>query len=833
ENTEATCADGLDNDGDNYIDCDDWDCDSFLPCKEATNEQCSDLQDNDNDDDIDCDDIDCQENATICGGGTTSETSVAACADGTDNDSDGDIDCADSDCASLTICDTIIETTIEALRNPDHTDYDALEDNEQRLVRLSGVVVTSPLLQGSNELYRFFVQEAFPPADTRFHGIEVFASDQTPEIQPGDTITLDGLYDDYFGRLSIVYQGHTLTSSGTAVTTTSVESQNLATAEQAKPYEGVLIELTSVKITSNEEPLDPEENGWSEGDFWVVESSLSTSAVPLAVKVEYAAPSSNAADTTFGYLKGYLSMVWNIYRLFPRDASDYGAASATSDDDDSDGLSNAEEALLGTNAAVADTDGDGDNDLAEVVDVSVPADSDCDGKIDAIESSLDDGDGDSINDQSDSDDNDGANADPDGDGTPNSSDDDDDGDGLCDPGIGADIADVCTASGDNCPTTANADQANVDSDALGDVCDADIDGDDYCNPSACGIVAEQCAEANDNCPSVDNADQTDTDADGAGNACDGDDDNDGVDDGDDNCVLVPNGDQANTDGDINGNACDTDDDDDGIADGDDNCPLVSNGTQEDTDDDGVGDACEVSAATPLVGELMINELLADPYPSGGEGYHKCHYLPLPEEEDVLDGDVNCDGVRDTNQDEFVEFVNISGKTLDLTGCTINISDDAEPEFEFTEDSADPSKYIIDDKTAVVIFGGGDPVVSNFAGAKVFASSTEWFLTNSSNGAQVTLTCSDGSGGTTDITSAGYGSNFSDPVIQAGNIDQSLTRATDADGSTALVKHEEATGVISYCVDDTNTPCNASCTCIPAAYSPGTCINGVRFPDCLN
>ena len=171
--------------------------------------------------------------------------------------------------------------------------------------------------------------------------------------------------------------------------------------------------------------------------------------------------------------------------------------------------------------------------------------------------------------------------------------------------------------------------------------------------------------------------------------------------------------------------------------------------------------------------------------------------------------------------------------MDLTGCSVDISDHPGTEFDFSEDSTDPSKYIVDDKNAVVVFGGGAPVVSNFGGAKVFASSTDWWLTNDSSGAKITLICPDGSGGTVDITSAGYGSNYSSPVIQAGSIDQSLTRSTDGNGSTALVKHEDATGVISYCVDDTNTPCNASCTCIPATYSPGTCINGVRFPDCLN
>ena len=40
---------------------------------------------------------------------------------------------------------------------------------------------------------------------------------------------------------------------------------------------------------------------------------------------------------------------------------------------------------------------------------------------------------------------------------------------------------------DNCPNTANADQADFDNDGIGDVCDDDIDGDGVLN-------------ADDNCP---------------------------------------------------------------------------------------------------------------------------------------------------------------------------------------------------------------------------------------------------------------------------------------------------------------------------------------------
>lgn len=136
-------------------------------------------------------------------------------------------------------------------------------------------------------------------------------------------------------------------------------------------------------------------------------------------------------------------------------------------DDDNDGVADEYDAFPFNQAESRDTDGDGIGDNADT-------DDDNDGQSDADEAAC----------GSDPKDASSSSPDNDGDGSPDCVDPDDDNDG---------INDVV----DNCPVTANADQADGDGDGIGDVCDncltfanpgqADADGDgkgDTCDP--CG-----------------------------------------------------------------------------------------------------------------------------------------------------------------------------------------------------------------------------------------------------------------------------------------------------------------------------------------------------------
>ncbi|PCJ95295.1 MAG: hypothetical protein COA50_08770 [Flavobacteriaceae bacterium] len=161
---------------------------------------------------------------------------------------------------------------------------------------------------------------------------------------------------------------------------------------------------------------------------------------------------------------------------------------------------------------------------------------------------------------------------------------------------------------DNCPTIANADQADNDMDGQGDVCDDDDDNDtipdtedtfpldpdedtdtddDGIGNNADTDDDDDGTPDNEDAFPLDSNEDTDTDDDGTGDNTDTDDDDDGTPDNEDAFPLDPNED-TDTDDDGTGNNADTDDDDDGTPDNEDAFPLDPN-EDTDTDDDGTGD----------------------------------------------------------------------------------------------------------------------------------------------------------------------------------------------------------------------------------------------------
>ena len=110
ENTLLTCSDGIDNDGDTLLDCDDPDCRALgtaevpgpgmtvCPSEENNIYVCADGKDNDGDSFVDCEDNSCKATASCCVA-RAEEGSMETCSDGLDNDCNGYVDCADYACS--------------------------------------------------------------------------------------------------------------------------------------------------------------------------------------------------------------------------------------------------------------------------------------------------------------------------------------------------------------------------------------------------------------------------------------------------------------------------------------------------------------------------------------------------------------------------------------------------------------------------------------------------------------------------------------------------------------------------------------------------------------
>jgi len=98
--------------------------------------------------------------------------------------------------------------------------------------------------------------------------------------------------------------------------------------------------------------------------------------------------------------------------------------------------------------------------------------------------------------------------------------------------------------------------------------------------------------------------------------------------------------------------------------------------------------------TDLFSQLLINEFYAD-VATGAVG------------------DANGDGIRSAKEDEFIELVNPTNESVDITGYSIWVSEILRHEFDSTT---------LAPNSAIVIFGGGHPI-GIFGGSPVVLSSS--------------------------------------------------------------------------------------------------------------
>ena len=169
--------------------------------------------------------------------------------------------------------------------------------------------------------------------------------------------------------------------------------------------------------------------------------------------------------------------------------------------------------------------------------------------------------------------------------------------------------------------------------------------------------------------------------------------------------------------------------------------------------------------------FVLNEVLYDP-PSGSLG------------------DANGDGIRDANDDEFVELVNSYANSLDIGGYKLY---DADRLSINTANHEFPANTILNPGQAVVVFGGGTPT-GNFGGSLVFAASGQVLNLNNSGDVLTVKNDNDSVLFSFDVTAL------------SNNPNESYTRFPDLYGN--FTQHDSAsTGIL---------------------YSPGTRADGTDF-----
>tara|TARA_Y100000991_G_C21973393_1_gene350773 strand:+ start:1793 stop:2455 length:663 start_codon:yes stop_codon:yes gene_type:complete len=169
--------------------------------------------------------------------------------------------------------------------------------------------------------------------------------------------------------------------------------------------------------------------------------------------------------------------------------------------------------------------------------------------------------------------------------------------------------------------------------------------------------------------------------------------------------------------------------------------------------------------------FVLNEVLYDP-PSGSPG------------------DANGDGIRDPNDDEFVELVNSSSTSLDISGYKLY---DADRLLINTANHEFPANTILNPGQAVVVFGGGTPT-GNFGGSLVFAASGQVLNLNNSEDVLTVKNNNDSVLFSFDVT------------VLSNNPNESYTRFPDLYGN--FTQHDSAsTGIL---------------------FSPGTRVDGTGF-----
>ena len=162
--------------------------------------------------------------------------------------------------------------------------------------------------------------------------------------------------------------------------------------------------------------------------------------------------------------------------------------------------------------------------------------------------------------------------------------------------------------------------------------------------------------------------------------------------------------------------------------------------------------------------------------------------------------MNGDGAFSSTAEEFVEFVNRTSETLDVSGVTVRTGVKGAEAVQFTF----PAAACIAPRQGIVIFGGGEPTLDP---AAVYLATSKLSLNNDQD--SIALVSADG----VELDQHEYLEGLSG---------ESWCRQVEGDRAAAFIKHSETEDAISSRARDG----------LPVLFSPGTCVDGSPLSACL-
>ncbi len=308
ENTAELCSDGISNDGDRYIDCDDYDCAAF--CGATCDPACETG-------------FTCQ-NGTCVAVGT--ENTDALCHDGVSNDGDNYIDCDDFDCTPFctATCDPVCTTGFTCQNGTCVADAVVENGTISQIRQAQNNIIVGDTVKTTGTVMSVVYSTTTPTnvkgiyiqeSANDFGGIYIYVNPASAiTIANGDNVEVTAKVTDYHGwmeldttadKIVVGTHGNTLfTAKNAAVTALGEANESMLVNMTGGPFT-----VTEVGVAGNNYNTKLAD---ASGNVLVMRSTI----------YRFNEAAGFAVGTVYSTIKGIVTQYDTVYSVQPRNADD-------------------------------------------------------------------------------------------------------------------------------------------------------------------------------------------------------------------------------------------------------------------------------------------------------------------------------------------------------------------------------------------------------------------------------------------------------------------------------------------------------------------------------